>query len=269
MSQIEELIRAAKVTVFFIDDLQVVRPGEVGSSALIRETCARLGVDVIEHELETYFRCGGSEAFVGWVENTLELRRTPYVMLDPTEEFDFDVVDSARELELLVRSKAEAGMTARLSAGFCWRWSDPRPDGTLEPDVRIGDWQMPWNARPDSGKLALGIPKSNYWASDPRGLEQVGCVYTAQGFEYDFAGVIWGRDLVWRPRKGWIGQPEFSQDSVVKRAAKQDPAAFTSLVKNTYRVLLTRGLRGCAVHFEDDKTRDFVVSRVDWHELFE
>ncbi len=80
---------------------------------------------------------------------------------------------------------------------------------------------MPWNAKPDSGRLAAGIPKSNYWASDPGGLEQVGCVYTAQGFEYDYAGVIFGKDLVWRPRQGWIGQPEHSRDGIVKRGAKK------------------------------------------------
>jgi hypothetical protein len=263
--QVEELMKTAKVSVFFIDDLQVVRPGEVGSTQLIRETAERLGIEVIEHELEAQFRCGGSEAFVGWVESTLEMARNPYVMWDPKEEFDFDVVDSPQELESLIRMRAEEGATARLSAGFCWRWSDPRPDGTLERDVLIGEWSMPWNAKPDAGKLGKGIPKSNFWASDPAGLNQVGCVYTAQGFEYDFAGVIFGRDLVWRARKGWIGQPEYSKDTIVKRAG-QDLSLFTDLVKNTYRVLLTRGLRGCYVYFEDEQTRDFWLSRAEWEQ---
>ena len=179
-------------------------------------TAARLGVPVFEHELEAQFRCGGSEAFVGWVENTLELARTPFTLWDPSEEFDFDVVDSPKELEALIRAKQQEGFSARLTAGFCWRWSDPRPDGTLESDVKIDGWTMPWNAKQDAGKLAKGIPKSNYWATDPGGIDQVGCVYTAQGFEFDYAGVIFGRDLVWRPRKGWVGQPEFSQDSIVE-----------------------------------------------------
>jgi DUF2075 family protein len=265
LPQVEELMQAAKVSVFFIDDLQVVRPGEVGSTELIRDTAGRLGIELIEHELEAQFRCGGSEAFVGWVESTLEMARNPYVMWDPKEEFDFDVVDSPQELESLIRMRAEEGATARLSAGFCWRWSDPRSDGTLERDVSIGDWSMPWNAKPDAGKLGKGIPKSNFWASDPAGLNQVGCVYTAQGFEYDYAGIIFGRDLVWRARRGWIGQPEYSQDTIVKRSGK-DLSLFTDLVKNTYRVLLTRGLRGCYVYFEDEQTRDFWLSRAEWEQ---
>jgi uncharacterized protein len=266
LPQVEELMRAAKVSVFFIDDRQVVRPGEVGSSDLIRSTAAKLGTPVFEHELETQFRCGGSDAFVGWVDNTLEVDPTPFVLWDPNEEFDFQIVDSPQELEGMIRAKAAEGYSARLSGGFCWPWSDPLEDGTLVNDVQVDGWSMPWNAKPDSRRLAAGIPKSNYWASDPAGVDQVGCIYTAQGFEYDYAGVIFGRDLVWRPRQGWIGHPEASSDSVVKRGGAKNPSTFATLVKNTYRVLLTRGLQGCYVYFEDDFTRDFFLSRVEWKE---
>ncbi|HEX6595728.1 MAG TPA: DUF2075 domain-containing protein [Acidimicrobiales bacterium] len=260
-AQIEELIRAAKTSVFFIDDIQVVRPGEVGSSELIRSTATALGCDLVEtEELEAQFRCNGSDRYVRWVDTTLDLRRTTQVLWDDDDPFVFDVVDSPNELEALIRSRAAEGHTARLSAGFCWPWSNPLPDGTLVDDVVVGDWRMPWNAKPEAGRLAAGIPKSNYWASDPGGIEQVGCVYTAQGFEYDWAGVIWGRDLVYRPRTGWVGQPEYSRDSVVRR--ERDPARFTTLVKQTYRVLLTRGLQGCAIYFQDPQTRDFVLSRI-------
>jgi uncharacterized protein len=260
-AQIEELLLAAKTTVFFIDDMQVVRPGEVGSSELVRAATSALGIPLIEEELEAQFRCNGSDRYIQWVENTLELRRTPHVLWDPTDAFDFDVVDSPEELEALVRERQRAGFTARLAAGFCWSWSSPRPDGTLVPDVQLKGWSMPWNAKPDAGRLAMGIPKSNYWASDPGGIDQVGCIYTAQGFEYDYAGVIWGRDLVHRGREGWVAQPEYSKDTVVSRGARG--VDFRALVKNTYRVLLTRGLLGCYVYFQDDETADFVRSRID------
>jgi len=262
-TQIDELVQSAKVSVFFIDDLQVVRPGEVGSSTLIRQGADDNDAEWSEFELETQFRCGGSDSYIRWVANTLDLDRTPDVMWNTGEEFDFDVVDSVEELEALIRAKAAEGHTARLAAGYCWPWSNPTPDGLLVPDVKVGDWSMPWNAKPDAGRLAPGIPKANFWASDPAGIEQVGCVYTAQGFEYDYAGVIFGRDLVYRPRDGWVGQPEHSHDSVVKKSARRDPAGFTRMVQHTYRVLLTRGMRGCYVYFQDDTTRDFFLSRME------
>ncbi len=133
----------------------------------------------------------------------------------------------------------------------------PDAAGQLEPGVRVGDWSMPWNARDGVGRLGPGIPKSDFWAKE--GIDQVGCVYTAQGFEFDYVGVIFGPDLVYRPMdRGWLGQRDQSHDRVVRRGANE--AEFTRYVKSTYRVLLTRGLRGCYAYFMDALTRDFFAS---------
>jgi len=89
-----------------------------------------------------------------------------------------------------------------------------QPDGTLVYDVVIGDYRRPWNARSDAGRLAPGIPKESLWAYQAGGLEQVGFVYTAQGFEFDYVGVIFGPDLVFDPKGNcWRGVPERSSDA--------------------------------------------------------
>lgn len=258
LSQVDELLKVAKTSVFFIDDLQVVRPNEVGSVNLIKQAAAKAGAEIQEFELETQFRCAGSKAFVSWVDHTLGLDETANPIWDGSDAFDFRIVDSVEQLDAMIRSKADEGHTARLVAGFCWPWSDPLDDGTLVPDVKVGRWQMPWNARSDAGRLADGIPQERFWASDPRGINQVGCIYTAQGFEFDYVGVIFGRDLRWDPTsESWIGDRSESYDSIVKRSGAQ----FTDLVKRTYRVLLTRGMRGCYVFFEDGPTRTRVQTR--------
>ncbi len=153
-------------------------------------------------------------------------------------------------------------MTAQFVARFSWHWLDPDAAGEPEPDVRVGDWSMPWNARAEAGRLAPGIPKSDFWASDPRGIEQVGCVYTAQGFEFDYVGVSFGPDLVYRTLDGgWVGQRDQSHDRIVRSGVSEQQV--TDFVKSAYRVLLTRGLRGCYVYFMDAPTRDFVLSRIE------
>lgn len=260
--QIHELIAAAKISVFFIDDRQVVRPGEIGSTALIRSVAAMMGAHIVERELEAQFRCGGSDAYLRWVNNTLDLERGEPALWEGADGFQLEIVDDIHDLDASVRTEIATGHTARLVAGYCWRWSDPTDDGTLVNDVIVGDWSRPWNARPDKKRLAPGIPKSNFWASDPNGVEQVGCIYTAQGFEFDHVGVIWGRDLVYRSRIGWIGQPEHSRDPVVRKGAKADPDQFTKLLKNSYRVLLSRGMNSCSIHIQDDETRNFLLSRI-------
>ncbi|MBV9925688.1 MAG: DUF2075 domain-containing protein [Acidobacteria bacterium] len=260
LSQTEELIHAAKVSVFFIDDLQVVRPGEVGSSELIRAAASKAGAALREYELEAQFRCNGSDGFINWVDNTLGIRRTANTLWDTNDPFEFRIAESVQELERSIRERQQEGFSARLAAGFCWPWSYPDGQGRLPNDVTVGGWSMPWNARPDSRKLAKGIPKSHYWASDPNGIDQVGCVYTAQGFEFDYVGVIFGLDLRYDPKGGtWVGDKTQSHDAVVKKSKE----LFVPLVKNTYRVLLTRGMKGCYVYFMDEATRNFFRSRVE------
>jgi len=258
--QIEELIKAAKVCVFLIDDDQVVRPNEIGSSEYIREYAEKFGCDTDEFELEAQFRCNGSDAFINWVNNTLGIKRTANVLWDRKEEFDFKILGSPEELENVIREKVRQGFTGRVTAGFCWNWSYPKEDGTLKDDVVIGNYKRPWDAKPDAKYLALGIPKASLWAYNPNGINQVGCVYTAQGFEFDYVGVIIGKDLVYNfDKQRWEGYPENSADSVVKRSGEK----FTDMVKNTYRVLLTRGMKGCYVYFMDKDTERFVRSRIE------
>ena len=258
--QVEELIQASKVSVYFVDDDQVVRPNEIGSSEYIFEHASRLGCEIENFELEVQFRCNGSDAFVNWINNTLGVRQTANVLWTGEESFDFRIIDSPENLDRMIRKRAQSGSSARLAAGFCWPWSKPNPDGTLVPDVEFGSFSRPWNAKPNAGRLAKGIPPASLWAYDPNGLDQVGCIYTAQGFEFDYVGVIWGLDLRYNfDGGGWIGDKSASCDNVVKRSGE----SFLNLVKNSYRVLLSRGLKGCYVCFLDMDTERFVRSRTE------
>jgi DUF2075 family protein len=258
--QIMELLRAAKVAVFFIDDRQSVRPNEIGSSEYIKQHAADLKYEVSEFELEVQFRCSGSAGFVNWINNTLGIERTANQLWTGAEAFDFCIFSTPELMEAAIRAKTGGSVTARLAAGYCWDWSDPNPDGTLVDDVVVGNWKRPWNARPSAGRLAKGIPPADLWATDPGGIGQVGCIYTAQGFEVDYIGVIWGKDLTYDlDGQAWVGNKKESRD----RSVKQSKADFLQLVKNTYRVLLSRGMKGCYVCFLDKNTERFVRSRMD------
>ncbi|SDL36350.1 hypothetical protein SAMN04488074_110237 [Lentzea albidocapillata subsp. violacea] len=260
--QIEELIDAAWVPVFLLDENQTVRPGEMGSRVEIEAAAKAAGCEVEVVELGGQFRCGGSEFFDAWVAKLLGLKGkpTPWSKLVTRTDDEFVVrsAESPREMEswLLDRQDKEGG-TARIAAGYCWKWSDPvTKDGTkvLVPDVQIGDWHRPWNVKPE--KRVPDAPAAHFWASDERGFGQVGCIYTAQGFEYDWAGVIFGNDFVWR-EDHWESRRNHSHDPAVKKA---DDLHFNRLVRNTYKVLLTRGMRGVCVYSEDQETQDHLRS---------
>jgi uncharacterized protein len=170
------------------------------------------------------------------------------------------VADSPHEMERVLAFHQEHGLTARMSAGYCWPWSNPRPDGSLVQDVQIGDWRRPWNVKSD--RSVGGAPGSAFWATNPAGFGQVGCVYTAQGFEYEYSGVIVGPDLVVRDGR-LVTRRDHSKDPAfrARKTASDDEA--DQLIRNTYKVLLTRGMRGTIIYATDDDTRAFLHDLVD------
>jgi uncharacterized protein len=256
--QIEELLDAARVPVFLLDQYQVVRPGEMGSVPEIEAHAKARGLALRHVDLNAQYRAGGSEAYLDWVLRLLGLRGDGPVVWRDEPSFTVDVVDSPFELESRLTSLLNQGYGARMTAGFCWPWSDPRRDGSLVADVTIGDWSRPWNLK--SERSVGGAPPSSLWATDPAGFGQVGCVYTAQGFEYDWNGVIIGRDLVWRGDR-FVAQREFNKDPDFRNRGSVDDATFDRLVRHVYKVLLTRGMIGTLVYSEDEETREMLRGR--------
>lgn len=255
--QVDELIDAARVPVFLLDENQVVRPGEIGTVDEIKAAATGMGINTRIIDLDGQFRLGGSSAYERWVLRLLGLEPGGPVPWQGDDNFEVSVASSPSPMEEYLRSLLDRGYGARLAAGYCWRWSEPIKDGGLKDDVVIGTWRRPWNNKKQTSHG--GAPGTPFWATDIAGFDQVGCVYTAQGFEYDYAGVIIGPDLVWRTDH-WEARPEESHDSQVKRAPIDQ---FDRAVKNTYKVLLTRGMRGTVLFSTDQETQELLESLVE------
>jgi len=249
--QIDELIAAARVPVFLLDEFQVVRPGELGTVEDIEKNAHARGIRVEKINLDAQFRCGGSEEYLLWVQRLLGLTPGGPIPWIGDPHFDVEVVESPEEMEASLQTRIEDGYSGRIAAGYCWPWSNPTRDGTLVRDVQIGAWSRPWNLKGD--RSVGGAPAAALWATDPAGFDQVGCVYTAQGFEYDYAGVIFGPDLVWRDG-GWVMVRSANKDPDFRNRIKVDDSQADRLIRNVYKVLLTRGMRGVAIHSVDPQT---------------
>jgi len=250
--QVDELLKIARLCIFFIDEKQIVRPNETGSVKLIKDAATKFGVvasEIPEFELHTQFRCSGSDAYLQWLEDVLGIRTAEVPRFD--ERMQFKIFDSPNEMMDEVRARnREKKNSARIAAGFCWSWSKPRADGSLANDVKINDFEMPWEKKDTFWK----------WATDDSGMEQVGTVYTAQGFEFDYIAVIFGNDLVYDLKSNsWHGIPTASFDTQVKRGNPD----LTEHLKSVYRVLLSRAHKGVYVYFMDQSTRQYFESHLD------
>lgn len=260
LPQIDTIIRSAKVTVFFIDDKQAIRGVEIGSSELIREAANRWNAKVEECELTSQFRCNGSDNYMDWIEQVLYNK--PVSAVFHKEDFDIRIFDTPQEMydQLVIQNNKE-GQTARIMAGFCWPWSSDVVDGDLVKDVKIGDFAMPWETKDavPYAKLTKKYPKWFEWAYKPLGIEQVGCIYTAQGFEFDYAGVIVGGDLKYdKIRKMVITDKNACKDPVLRQNRAEAIMTFDDYVRNIYRVLMSRGMKGCYLYIVDKPLREYL-----------
>lgn len=258
ISQVDELIRAARVTVFFVDENQIISPEEVGEPRVIRDAAHRLGARYEEFQLVGQFRCDGSAAYVDWLDDVLGLgdEHQGLKLVTPAG-FDLKIVGSPEELldEVRVRN-AHKPNSARLLAGWCWPWSDPLPDRLVD-DIVIGDFRFPWEAK-NGKRPPPGIPEAKHWAIDAAGVSQAGTVYSVQGFETEHVGVIIGPDLIVRGGK-WVAQPEKNFSNGLRR---KKPEVALPYLKRIYRTLLSRPMKSCSVYCADVETRAHLESQI-------
>ncbi|SHE15180.1 Uncharacterized conserved protein [Chlamydia abortus] len=256
-NQIEDIIKASKVNVFFIDDYQRIRPDDIGSIAEIKRIAAKYQSEVMEYSLSAQFRCSGAEGFLNWVDDVLQIQPTANYDGWDHEAFGFELVDTPNQLYDMIYSKVNEGFKARLLAGFAWDWTGEREgnrNGEV-PDVRIEEhgFQMPWNAR----------SISSTWAIHESGVNQIGCVHTSQGLEFDYVGVIIGNDLKYDLDKLELyADYEEYKDRVGKRGLKSKPAQLTALIKNIYKILLSRGIKGCYVYCRNPELQQYLQKRL-------
>jgi DUF2075 family protein len=249
--QIDELLSVAQLCVFLIDEQQIIRPKEIGSVELIKDAALRNGIskeEIYEFELKTQFRCSGSDAYLQWLDNVLKIKETSFKEFDSKIEFKIFRSPIKMMNEIIKRNK-EKHNSARITAGICWPWSKPNPDGSLVNDVKIGSFKMPWENKDRFWE----------WAISKEGIRRVGNVYLAQGFEFDYIGVIFGNDLVYDfSINDWRA---ISKNSYDIEAKKNNPNLVNHL-KNAYRVLLTRAHKGVYVYFMDKDTEKYFRSHL-------
>lgn len=258
-NQIKEIINSSWLSVFLIDENQQVTWGDIGTKEEIEIWAQKLGAEVTYKELESQFRCNGSDGYLAWVDDVLQIRDTANVSLDDTE-YDFRVFQSPTELNQEIISKNKINNKARIVAGYCWDWKSKKNPEAFDIEFPEFDFHKKWNLATDG----------NLWILGENSVEEIGCIHTCQGLEVDYIGVIIGDDLIVRDGK-IITNP--NNRAITDKSLngygrdKKEDANFASfkadqLIKNTYRTLMTRGMKGCYVYCTDPETARYFEDRI-------
>ena len=258
-NQIKEIIHAAGCSVFFIDESQRVTMDDIGSVDEIRKWAQAEGSEVTEMELVSQFRCNGSNGYLALVDDLLEIRETANYNLDGLD-YEVRLCDDPADVQRIIIEKNRESNRARILAGYCWKWPTETRKNSGFHDIKIGDFSISWNL--DDGQ-AFAISENS--------VNEAGCIHTTQGLEFDYVGVIMGDDI--RYENGHVVTDFTKRASTdqsikgLKKMYKENPdealARADEIIKNTYRTLLTRGMKGCYIYCTDPGMREYIRKRLD------
>ena len=256
-NQIKEVIHSSKCSVFFIDESQRVTMSDIGSIDEIKKWAKAESSEVTQLKLLSQFRCNGSDGYLAWVDNTLEIQPTANYNLEDID-YDIRILDSPLEVGELIIEKNKINQRSRMLAGYCWDWIRDGKNNSEVHDIKIGDFEMSWN---------LG---NSIFALDDTSIDEVGCIHTSQGLEFDYVGLIIGDDMRYEDHHivTDVSKRAKTDQSMkgIKKLDKQDHCKAEKkadeIIKNTYRTLMTRGMKGCYIYCTDQNLRNYLKQKI-------
>ena len=261
-NQIKEIIRSAQFSVFFIDESQKVTAKDIGSIEMIKKFADEYGAEYKIDYLTSQFRCNGSDGYLAWLDDVLDIRQTAnFDFGDLNIDYDLKVFDDPNQMFDEIRKKNEKNNKSRVVAGYCWEW---KTEGQNDPDIYDieipeYDFHKSWN-----------LNNTTTWAIDENSVNEIGCIHTSQGLEFDYIGVIIGEDL--RCENDEVitdftkrANSDKSLDGLKGPAKKNDPKALKEvdrIIRNTYKTLMSRGMKGCYIFCCDKELNEYLKSRI-------
>lgn len=258
-NQALEIMNASKFSVFFVDDDQRIHINDIGEKRRLQVWAEEEGANVHFLDLKSQFRCNGSDGYLPWLENTLEIRPTANPILYK-DEYDFQIFDDPSELRTVIKERNLVNNKSRMVAGYCWDWVSKKKDTAYDIEFPEFDFKMQWNLTKDG----------SYWLIAENSINEIGCIHTCQGLELDYVGVIVGDDLRYEngkvitdvSKRSYMDQSIRGIKNMLKEAPEKALEISDRIIKNTYRTLMTRGMKGCYVYFTDKKLEEYFRARL-------
>ena len=250
---LEDAIKASKVSIFFVDDDQRITINDkYDVNSIIMYAKKENAVIHKPYELTSQFRCDGSDGYISFLNNLLEIKQTA------NTNFEFNnlkvkVFDDPIKMRDELRELNKINNKTRMIAGYCYDWNVKN---------KKGEWDI---ILPNGFKAKWNLANDDHRAVNPNSFEEIGCIHTCQGMEFDYVGVFIGKDLYFKNGHVNTNRNAISQDdktSGIRLKSTSDEEA-DKLIRRTYKVLLTRGIKGCYIYCEDEALRNYLKEKLN------
>lgn len=257
-NQALEIIDACKFSIFFVDDNQRIHIKDIGNKAQLEEWAKSRNATVMHLKLNSQFRCNGSDGYLAWLDNSLQIRETANILLSQ-DDFEFKIFSDPNELRKEIIEKNKINNKSRLVAGYCWDWISKKDSSLFDVAIPEFNFKMQWN-----------LANDKTWIISEDSINEIGCIHTCQGLELDYVGVIVGKDLSFEngkvvtdaTKRSKTDRSIYGIKSILKNNRAEGLRLADQIIKNTYRTLMTRGMKGCYVYFCDKELENYFRKRI-------
>ncbi|MBQ6219528.1 MAG: DUF2075 domain-containing protein [Methanosphaera sp.] len=257
-NQIAEIINSSKTTIFFIDDYQKIHIKDIGKVSEIRKIAEKQNCQIKHIKLISQFRCNGSDGYLSWLDHALQIKET--ANFDGFEDYEFKVMDTPEEIREIIYEKNKINNKSRILAGYCWNWDTKKRDDSNHYDIQIGNFGMSWN-----------LGNTSTWAIDEKSVQEIGCIHTSQGLEFDYVGVILGEDIRYEDgkiitdfnKRAKTDRSLFGIKKMYKENPKKALKISEEIIKNTYKTLMSRGMKGCYIYCVDKNLQEYFKQLIE------
>ncbi len=242
--ELDWIMKRTKKQVLFYDPTQSIKPTDIPAERFKKLIGKNNWIN-----LSSQLRVLGGNDYIQYVEDILNMKRPKPI--NKFGDYEFKFVGSFRELASLIKNLNKTHGLCRLIAGFSWEWITNKKGKSQLYDIEIEGKKMRWNMQPID------------WINSETSIDEVGCIHTTQGYDLNYSGVIFGREIDYNPitKKIEINK-ELYFDQNGKKTIKDDEELKAYII-NIYKTIMFRGIKGTYVYVINKNLREYLKLYID------
>lgn len=246
-SEVDWVCQQASKAIFFYDQGQSIKPSDADVEDF---NTLKSAPESVTHRLLSQFRVKAGQPYVDFIENLLNGRADTGAVFT-ARNYEFELFDSLSDMVDTINEKERQVGLSRLIAGYAWPWASKKDQAAY--DIFIGDVQLRWNST------------NTDWINKKDSHLEVGCIHTTQGYDLNYAGIIFGEEIRYDPVSKSIVIDKGNYFDRTGGQGIKDPAELKQYIINIYRTIMLRGIRGTFVYACDDALRDYLKQHIPVH----
>ncbi len=236
-TELDWILKQSKNQIFFYDEGQSIKPSDIDQAKFINQKWSASLLKLVSQH-----RVKGGMDYINYIDKLLHCRLEKGDKKFESVHYEFVLYDSLSDLYADLKKKEDEFGLCRLLSGYSWEWKSAKAD---VPDITIEGLNLKWNTTNED------------WINSPNAFNEVGCIHTTQGYDLNYTGIIFGKEITYNPETKQI---EINTSQYFDKKGKQgieDPATLKAYILNIYKTMMLRGIRGTYVYVCDEGLREY------------